>query len=61
MKPVMKTVVSGQRSAVRDENGNTNGQQEMQAAEMPVRERASETTLQFDESIGCYRWGVKGK
>jgi len=23
--------------------------------------RNNETTLQFDGSIGCYRWGVKGK
>lgn len=60
MKPEMKTAgLRAEGSGLRVKASGS--QQETQAPIMPARERANETTLQFDESIGCYRWGVKGK
>ena len=61
MKPIMKipgsrvkgSDVRAEETANRFEGASTGG--------VPAHERASETTLIFDESIGCYRWGVKGK
>ena len=59
MKPVMKTEGRGQKAEGRDGNGNT--PEPAMKGGMPSAERGAETTLVYDESIGCYRWGVKGK